>query len=362
MLTPPDQGAGDPALLRWIRELPKAELHVHLDGSLRPETLLELADAAGVPLPASEPEALARAMRADDAADLPAYLARFETTLSLLQTEEALVRATRELVEDHAAEGVRLVEIRYAPVLNTRGGLAPEAVVEATLEGLHEGVRAAAAAGHGEIRAGLVLCAIRTLPAASSRATAELAVAWRERGVVALDLAGAEAGFPVHGHAQAFEIAARGLLPATVHAGEAWGPASIRDALVSGRAARIGHGTRLHEDPELERWVRDRGIPLEICLTSNVQTRVAASFADHPLRRYFDEGLVVVPCTDNRLVSGTTVTTEYARAAHHLGFTPPELARMARMGFEAAFLPRDERARLLDDVDASLARALADAP
>jgi adenosine deaminase len=332
----------------WVRALPKAELHVHLDGSLRPTTMLELADAAGVRLPADEPEALARAMLADDAADLPAYLARFETTLAVLQTADALVRTTRELVEDHAAEGVRLVEIRYAPILNTRGGLSMDAVLEATLDGMRQGVETTG------IHAGLIVCGIRNMAPSTSMAMAELAVRHRDRGVLGFDLAGAEAGHPAARHAEAFETAARGLLPATVHAGEGWGPESIRDALVSGRASRIGHGTRLCEDEALEAWVRDRGIPVEICLTSNVQTRVASSLGAHPVRRYFDAGIVLTLCTDNRLVSGTTVTDEYLKAAEHLGFSRAELVHVARMGFEAAFLPFEARRALLADFDRNL--------
>jgi adenosine deaminase len=332
----------------WVRALPKAELHVHLDGSLRPSTMLELADAAGVRLPADEPRTLARAMVADDAADLPAYLSRFETTLSVLQTADALARATRELVEDHAAEGVRLVEIRYAPILNTRGGLSIDAVLEATLDGMRQGVEATG------IQAGLILCGIRNMAPSTSVATAELAVRNQDRGVVAFDLAGAERGHPAGKHVEAFETAARGLLPATVHAGEGWGPASIRDALHSGRASRIGHGTRLCEDEALEAWVRDRGIPVEICLTSNVQTRVAPTLGEHPVRRYFEGGIVLTLCTDNRLVSGTTVTDEYMRAAAHLHFTRAELLRVARMGFEAAFLPLGARTALLAEFDRAL--------
>jgi len=337
----------------FIAALPKAELHVHLDGSIRPETLLDLADDAGVEMPSRDPAALANAMRADDATDLASYLSRFERTLAVLQTPDALVRVTRELVEDHAAENVRVVEIRYSPILNTAGGLSMEEVLEATLEGMRQGTEQTG------IQAGLILCGIRNMDPATSVAIAELGVAFRERGVVAFDLAGAEAGNPVHRHAEAFEVAARGLLPATVHAGEAAGADSIRDALLHGRAARIGHGTRLHEDEALLAWVRDRSIPVEICLTSNVQTRVAATFEDHPVRRYFDEGILLTLCTDNRLVSGTTVCQEYRAAARHLDFDAGELAAVARMGFESAFLPLDEKEVLLAQVDDELDELLA---
>jgi adenosine deaminase len=338
----------------WVRALPKAELHVHLDGSLRPETMLELAAEVGVPLPASDPETLARVMCADDATDLVAYLSCFATTLSVLQTQEALIRVTDELVTDHAAEGVDYVEIRYAPNLNTERGLSMEQVLHATLEGMEAGM------ARSGIRAQLILCGIRSMDPAIARQIAELAVAHRSAGVCAFDLAGAEAGYPARHHAEACRIAAEGLLPITLHAGEAWGAASIRDALVAGRALRIGHGTRLEEDPDLLAWVRDRRIPLEICLTSNVQTRVAPTFEAHPVRRYLEAGIQLTLCTDNRLVSGTTVTEEYLRAAHHLGFTKTDLVRIARMGFESAFLPAPDKEALVGKLAPRFEGALAE--
>jgi adenosine deaminase len=347
----PGVGGGSPPPDTWIRALPKAELHVHLDGSLRPGTMLELADAEGVALPSTDPEGLAQAMRADDATDLPSYLSRFALILSVLQREDALARVTRELVEDHAAEGVRLVEIRYAPVLNTEGGLSAEAVLEATLDGLRAGMEATGT------HAGIIVCGIRSLAPSLSESMARLAVAYRDRGVVGFDLAGAEGGFPARDHAAAFRIAHEGLVPVTVHAGEGAGPESIRDALLDGRAQRIGHGTRLGEDPELLRWVRDRGIPLEVCITSNVQTRVARSLGEHPAAGYLRAGVEVVLCTDNRLVSGTTLPDEYGAAARELGLDRGELARVARAGFRAAFAPRSVRDRLMAQVDAFLEEA-----
>jgi adenosine deaminase len=187
---------------------------------------------------------------------------------------------------------------------------------------------------------------------------AELAVACRDRGVVAFDLAGGEAGNPARDHAEAFTVAARGGLFRTVHAGEAWGPDSIRQALVEGRAQRIGHGTRLHEDPELLELVRDQQIPIEICLTSNLQTGAAANYATHPLRRYFDAGIPVSLNTDNRLMSGTTLTREYHHARVHQGFSTFELAGIARMSFAAAFLPHPEKTALLAAVALELEELL----
>ncbi len=348
-LTVPPDGPEVEHQIRRLRALPRAELHVHLDGSLRPETLLELAKEKGKPLPAWDPETLRRAMRADDDADLTQYLARFETTLSVMQSAPALERITRELGEDHAAEGVRYVEIRYSPVLHTREGLTLEEAVDAPLRGLR-----AAEAATG-IRGNLIICGIRTMDPVVSTELAELAVAFQGRGVVAFDLAGGEAGYPAEAHREAFQRARDANLAVTIHAGEAWGPSSIHQAIHRCGANRIGHGTRLQEDPALERWVRDFQVPLEICLTCNVQTRVAPTFGAHPLRRYFDQGIRLTLCTDNRLMSGVTLVDEYLRAAEHLGFTWEELTKVARMGFESAFLPWDEKGRLLAAFDAEVA-------
>jgi adenosine deaminase len=339
----------NPTLRSRLLSLPKAELHVHLDGSLRPQTMLELARARGVTLPAAEsPEALERFMRADDTADLVQYLAKFALTLSVMQDAEALERITRELVEDHASEGVRWVEIRFSPVLNTEGGLSMDEVMEATVRGLEQGVQKTGISG------GLILCALRNQPPSVALEIAKVAVRWKDRGVLAFDLAGAEAGHPAHHHLEAFQFARRGNVPLTIHAGEAWGADSIHDALHRCGASRIGHGTRLEEDPELLRWVRDRQIPIEICLTSNVQTRVAKTFEAHPVARYLRAGIPLTLCTDNRLVSGTTVTDEYLLAAEHLGLTWDDLVRIARMGFESAFLPWPEKLEALRRFDAEV--------
>jgi len=331
-----------------IHALPKAELHVHLDGSLRPSTMLDIARAEGVSLPADSEDALAAAMVADDAADLDEYLKRFAWTLSVMQTAPALERIARELVLDHHAENVRYLEVRWSPRLNTEGGLSLDEALLAPIRGLE---RAAAETG---IRWGVIVCALRHWEPSVSCELAELAVAHRDAGVVAFDLAAGEAGNPAADHAEAFTIAARGDLARTVHAGEAWGADSIRQAIVEGRAQRIGHGTRLREERALQRYVRDHRICLEVCLTSNVQTRVAETIAAHPAREYFDYGIPISLATDNRLVSGTTLSREYQLSHQHLGFTPRELATVARAGFEHAFLPLDDKWDLLAEVDREL--------
>jgi adenosine deaminase len=323
-----------------LHRLPKTDLHVHLDGSLRPATMLELAAAAGVSLPVTDAAGLGDYMHVRQGRDLVDYLARFDVTLALMQTAHAIERIAFELAEDAAAENVRYMEVRFCPALNMRGGLSGDAVVEAALSGLRR-----AEAVH-DIETGVIVCGLRNLPVQTSIEMAELAVSFRDRGVVAYDLAGAERGHPPIDHQPAFRIAADANMAITIHAGEAFGPASIHQAIHGCNARRIGHGTRLFEDADLMRFVNDFRIPLEICLTSNVQTRAAQSLAEHPLRMFYDVGLVVTINTDNRLMSGTTVTDEYLHAHEALGFEWDELCDIAVMGFESAFLPYQDRAAL----------------
>jgi adenosine deaminase len=332
-----------------LQRLPKAELHVHLDGSLRAATLLELAAEYKQPLPVSRADALDAYMHVTDARDLVDYLARFEITLSVMQTAPALERIAFELAEDAAREQVRYIEVRFCPVLNTRSGLSAHQAVEAALRGLR---RAEKEIG---IRSAVIVCALRNLEPNVSLHMAEVAVDFRDRGVVAFDLAGAENGNPPSEHIQAFQYAADANLPITIHAGEAYGTPSIHEAIHYCHARRIGHGTRLFEDPDLMRFVNDLRIPLEICLTSNAQTRAVASVADHPLRLYYDQGMVVTLSTDNRLMSGTTLTDEYRLAHTELGFDWPELCELAVMSFDSAFLPWAEKRALVEEVRAEIA-------
>ncbi len=340
--------ASDEVLFR----LPKAELHVHLDGSLRATTLAELAKDRGAPLPVYDELALGSHMLVSDAASLEEYLARFALTLSVMQDADALERIAFELVEDHAAENVRYVEMRFCPGLHTTDGLTLDAVMEAVLGGTARGQTETGT------RARVIVCALRSLPASESVSMARTAARFAAGEVAAFDLAGAEKGFPARDHLDAFEIARDAGLPVTVHAGEGYGAPSLRQAIVDVGAERIGHGTRLAEDPELEEVVRHRGIPLEVCMTSNVQTRVASSLSEHPAREYLDRGVSISLCTDNRLMSGVTLTEEYRNARDHLGFTPDQLRDVARAGFEHAFVDSAERARLLDDFDRDVAQLL----
>ncbi|MFI5227782.1 MAG: adenosine deaminase [Gemmatimonadales bacterium] len=325
-----------------LRLLPKAELHCHLDGSVRPETLLELAREYKQPVPRDDAEALREYMRVDDARSLEDYLARFDVTLGVLQTEAALERVAYELALDAARDGVRYIEVRYSPVLNTRRGLSLGAAVEAPLRGLERAERS------GGAMARVIVCGLRHLAPHVSLELARLAVSYKQSGVVAFDLAGGELGNPASRHAAAFAYAREHDLACTCHAGEGADATSVREAVHLCGAHRIGHATRLIEDESLTQYVNDRRIALEICLTSNVQTRAVESYEAHPLRDYFDRGMNVVLNTDNRLMSGTSLTDEYGHAARALGFDFDELARIALNGFESAFLPWAERARLIE--------------
>lgn len=335
-----------------LRRLPKAELHVHFDGSLRPATLLELARRAGVPLPASDAASLGRYMLVDDARHLEDYLRRFDLTVAVLQTPEAIERVACEMVEDAAADGVRYLEVRYCPSLSTKGGLTLRQVFEAELRGLRRGE-----AEFG-VRTGVIACSLRHFEPAKSAEIARAAVEFRGHGVVGFDLAGGEAGRPPSVHAEAFDIAAEGYLGITVHAGEAAGPESIAEAVHRCHAQRIGHGTRLFENRLLRDYLRDRRITIETNLTSNVQTRVVARVAEHPAREYYDAGVAVTLSTDNWLMSGVTLSGEYWLAHTELGFTAGEIRELILNGFRGAFLPWPEKQKMLAAVSDELSALL----
>ncbi len=337
----PSLVASDRSLLR---RLPKAELHCHLDGSVRPETMLELAKEYKVAMPRDDADALRAYMRVDDAQSLEDYLQRFDTTLSVMQTEEALERIAYELAIDVAAEGVRYIEMRYAPPLNTLQGLTLEQAVDAPLRGILRAQRDA------DVTARIIVCSLRHYDPALSMELAKLAVAHRHRGVVGFDLAGGEFGNPASRHAAAFAYCAEHGLACTCHAGEGDGAESIRQAVHDCHAHRIGHATRLLEDPALADEVHERGIALELCLTSNVQTRATDRYETHPLKQFLARGMNVCLNTDNRLMSGTTLVDEYHHAATSCDCTFDELAGMALAGFRSSFLPDAEKLPMLERI------------
>lgn len=343
-----------PVTEELVRALPKTDLHCHLDGSVRLATVLELAEKQGVRLPADTLEGLAKAIHMGEVCEsLEDYLTAFDVTLAVLQTEEALHRAAYELAVDCAAEGVRYLEVRYSPVLHTREGLAPTAIVDAVLDGLRVAKRETG------LKSNVIICGIRHMDPMTSVRLAELAVAYKGKGVVGFDLAGAEEGHPARHHREAVQLILDNNVNVTIHAGEAYGPDSIAQAVHKCGAHRIGHGVRLRENGDLLNYLNDHRIPLELCPSSNVQTRSVAGFASHPLKFYFDFGLRVTINTDNRLITDTTATKELLVAHHEMGFTLDDLCTLLVQGFKSAFLPFGEKQDLLKQVNAEIAAVLA---
>lgn len=327
-----------------IQRLPKAELHVHLDAVIRPTTMVALAKAAKFSLPTTDPDALRRFMLVGDGMSLDEYLERFDQTIPLLQTPESIERVAYEAVEDAARDNIRYLEMRYCPMLSTKRGMPLQDVLDAEWRGLSRGEQ-----DFGVVSR-IINCSLRHYDPGVSIELAECSVANRHQGVVAFDLAGGEAGRPPAVHRAAFDIAQDGLIGITVHAGEAAGPESIREALLRCHANRIGHGTRLFEDPALMAYVRERQVPIEINLTSNVKTGAVRSLREHPVNAYFAAGIPVTLCTDGWLMTGATLSDEYWLAHDALGFTRADIDRMIVAGFEAAFLPWPERRALVSRI------------
>jgi adenosine deaminase len=339
-----------------IRRLPKAELHCHLDGSLRPRTVLELAQDQGVKLPTTNLTRLTRLLQAGKRTrNLADYLRIFDLTLSVMQQKESLYRTAYELVEDCAAENVRHVEVRYSPILHRKKRLSFDDIMDPVIAGLRD-----AGVKH-DISTGVIICGIRSMAPKVSMALAELAVAYKGRGVLAFDLAGQERDYPAKAHREAFQLILEHNINSTVHGGEAFGAPSIAQALHYCGAHRIGHGTRLREDPDLLRYVRDHRIPLEMCLSSNIQTRAVDRIQDHPCGDYFRQGLRVTLNTDNRLMSATTLSDEIGLAARAFRLSPYEVKRIVINGFKSAFLPYPQKARLLREVNLEIDRVFMDA-
>jgi len=342
------QTAADTALTRDdILAWPKAELHCHLDGSMRLETMLDLAKTQGKMdvLPSDSVEGLRDELRAVEESDtLEAYLAWFQYTIPLLQTKEAIRRSAYELAADNAAENVRYLEVRYSPILHVEEDLSLEEVNKAVLDGLTQ------AENDLNIRTSLIICGLRDRFESASMRMAEMAVEHKHEGVVAFDLAGGEAGNPPKGHLHAFYHARNNLLNLTIHAGEAWGPDSIRQALFYCGAHRIGHGISLRKDPELMQYFADHRIPLEICPSSNVHTQAVPSLEAHPIETYVRSNIPVTVNTDNRLFSRTSVTEELWRVYQHCNLEARDLREIALNGFRYAFLPYRQKQSLLRTV------------
>ncbi len=334
-----------------FEKLPKTDLHVHLDGSLRPATILELAREQGVDLGITTVDGVRAAVGAGaHFGSLVDYLRGFDLTLSVMQEADALERIAFELAEDAHRENVRYMEVRYAPLLHTRRGLKLTIVVEAVLEGLRR-----ARETHG-IKSNVILCGIRNISPESSYEMAELAVAYKNRGVVGFDLAGAEYDYPAKHHKAAFQLVRDNNINTTIHAGEAYGPESIAQALHLCGAHRIGHGCRLREDGDLLHYVNDHRIPLECCPSSNVQTGAIRDLRSHPIRLYADLGLRVTVNTDNRLVTDTTVSKELWLCHTEMGFGLKDLKQLVLAGFKSSFLPFHVKQEYLRQVSQELQR------
>ena len=384
----------------YLSLVPKTDLHVHLDGSLRIPTLLELADKQGIELPGTTEEELNQNVFKTHYTDLPEYLAGFQYTVAVMQTPESLERIAKELAEDNLAENVRYLEVRFAPQLHTSNGLSHKEILEAVTRGLrtaqekHNQSEAVRSGKELPFHFGIIVCALRwffpgmssyyanlfdVMPYAKERevfaaASLELArasVALRDNEglpIVGFDLAGAEAGNPAVDHSAAFLYAHRNFLQKTVHAGEAYGPESIFQALTECHADRIGHGTFLFnagkvnssnvKDPQryvdqLTETIARRRICVEINLTSNLQTLPEmTSLSDHPLGQMIDQNLSATICTDNRLVSHTTVTRELELAVKHFDLTPSQVKNLLVAGFKGSFYPGEynERRRFIRQV------------
>ena len=360
--TPRDPSAGQRAALPEdvVRRAPKVLLHDHLDGGLRPATIVELAAETGYDaLPTTDVEELGRwFVEAADSGSLVRYLETFAHTVGVMQTQAALVRVAAECAQDLAADGVIYAEVRFAPELHVTRGLSLDEVVQAVLEGFRLGEDAAAAAGH-PIRVRALLTAMRT--AARSREIAELVVDYRDQGVVGFDIAGAEAGFPPSRHLDAFEYLRGESCHITIHAGEAFGLPSIHEAVAFCGCERLGHGVRIVDDiavgadgeaslGRLATYVRDLRIPLELCPSSNVQTGAAASIAEHPIGLLARLRFRVTVNTDNRLMSGTSMTREMLLLSEAFGWGLDEMAWLTVNALKSSFINFDERLALIDGV------------
>ena len=335
-----------------LKSLPKVLLHEHLDGVLRPETIVELAESGGYKeLPTKDREQLAKWFhQGANQGSLSKYLEGFKHTIAVTQTEEALERVAYEQAEDLSRDGVVYYETRFAPLFHTKKGLSHQQVVAAVLKGMARGRQSFG------VQSGLIICAMRNMNV--SLEMAELAVDFRERGVVGFDLAGEEGGFPPKKHVDAFHYIQRENFNITVHAGEGFGKESIWQAIQYCGAHRIGHGTRLIDDiavaegravklGDLAQYVLDKRIPLEVCLLSNVHTGATPSLEQHPFKILYQEKFRVTLNTDNRLMSDTSMTKEFAAAAETFGLTLEDFEKITINAMKSAFLPYGQRCDLI---------------
>jgi len=332
-------------LLSFIQQAPKAELHSHIDGGLRAQTVLELAQKHHVQLPTFELEELRKHLTIDDnCRSLVEYFEPFNHTLNVLQTEDALERTMFEYLEDAHLDHTKYIEARFSPALHLQKGLKLKQVMDAILRGKRQ------AEEQFKIKSNIIVCGLRTIDESKNIALAQLAADYKNKGVVAFDLAGAEYGNSGKKHIKSFEIAIKNNLCRTVHAGEADGAHSIAEALHYLGAQRIGHGTNLFQDPDLLKYIVDRQIGLEVCLTSNKQTKSIQDIKKHPFRTYFEHQIPVTINTDSTLVSGTSLSKEYELAVDLFHFNQEDIMKIMLNAFQQAFIAYDEKQDLIKEV------------
>ena len=321
-----------------LTRLPKVDLHLHLDGSLKPETILDLALKQGIKLPVYDKDGLIPHMRVgENCTSLIEYLSKFDFTTRFLQTGEALERVAYEVVEQSAEHNCRYVEVRFAPQLHRNQGLSIEETFHYVIAGLKRGQH------EFGTKFGVIAICMRNHTNKNNRDVIEAAAKYVGKGLVAVDLAGDEANYPPEFFREVFAESHKLGIPVTIHAGEAAGASNVYEAVIGLGAVRIGHGVRLRENVDIMKMVKDRRIPLEMCPISNIQTKAVASWESYPIREYLDQGLIITINTDNPSVSGTNITNEYRVLADRFGFTTPELVKLIMNGVDAAFMEEHDK-------------------
>ncbi|MFC5467982.1 adenosine deaminase [Cohnella suwonensis] len=333
-----------------LSALPKVDLHVHLDGCVTPDTLVKLAASQGIPLPAqTESELLPYVQVGSNCASLTEYLTKFDFVLPFLQTGEALEQVAFEAVAQAAEHRIKYIEVRFAPQLHRASGLSADDAIRHVLRGLQLGE-----AHTGVIARAIAICMRNHEPDVNLEVV-RAAAGFAGQGLVAVDLAGDESRYPTHLFRDVFALARELGLPITIHAGEASGAHNIEEAVLRLGASRIGHGVRLKEDGGILNYIREQRIPLELCPTSNIQTKAVAGWDVYPIREYYDQGILFTVNTDNPGVSGTNITKEYRVLAEKFGFTTREIAEIILNGVDASFLERDKKAELKRDFESIFA-------
>lgn len=333
----------------YIKAAPKAELHNHIDGGLRVKTIIEIAQKEGISIPSYVESDLKEILTNDESCtSLIEYFKPFDTTISVMQSQEALERVMYEFLEDSVKDNIRYIEARFSPAFHLNKGLTPHQVMDAVIRGKNQAEK------DFNIKSNLIICSIRQLPVQTNKELAQLAVNYKNKGVAAFDMAGEEYGRPAKNHIPAFEIAINNNLFRTVHAGEADGAHSIADSIHYLGAMRIGHGTHLYEDADLLEFVKDRQIGLEVCLSSNIQTKSVTDLSKHPFGTYFKKGIPVTINTDSTLISGTTLSSEYILAQQLFNYSKEEINQLILNSFEQAFLHFDEKQDLLKQIKSEL--------